>query len=373
MPKGYNDSHLLGAKRRQERQHHVRAQNARRLDEYERRYRASVRSWARTLVRDAIAKGVIDDSNGKRLDTNTALFTRSLAEVLARPFDRRLPALKAISLLPPGEPLDPGAETAIARGHEMHGEATVTTTYQTEINRVTLQGSEHVHQIVGVIAQWFMGYQQVRAAAMSGVPLNAKGLATVRRAVEQKIDDVLSLGWANAGISGLIDAGGATSRWQGGVNPVGNPTTGNWALAATTAQNIIDDIAKMVTQVESGELYTPTDLVVAPDEWNRINTLPVGIVANMTVMQWIKMSWGFTVSRWNRLDLIPATMTVSGAQQNRALLYEKSAEVVEPLVSVDLEYLPAVWTGLGWETNVHARTGGVHCENPLGFLAFDMA
>jgi hypothetical protein len=114
-------------------------------------------------------------------------------------------------------------------------------------------------------------------------------------------------------------------------------------------------------------------MVLGPAEWNMINSMPVGIVANKTVMQWLQDTWGFTITRWNRLATVPAAYRVANAIGARALIYEKSPQIVEPLISVDGENLPSAWDGAGWSTTIHTRTGGVHTENPLGFIAYDMA
>jgi hypothetical protein len=93
----------------------------------------------------------------------------------------------------------------------------------------------------------------------------------------------------------------------------------------------------------------------------------------MTVKQWLEGVWGFNIHRWSRLTNVPAAYCVAGAAQNRVLIYEKSPQVIEPLISVDLENLPSAWDGAGWSTQVHSRVAGVHCQNPLGFIAYDMA
>jgi hypothetical protein len=378
MATKYIDTHKQNAKRRAEHQHEVRAANDRIQTEADRRWRDSTRGWVDSLIADARSRGLC------RTDTDTAVFTRSLAAILAAPYDRRYPALKARSLLPPSPAIDPGADSVLVRGHEVMGEAIVSTNYDTSTPRVTISGTETALPVYGVRDKWYLAWQQVRSASMSGVDINGKGLAAARLAVETKLDEILSIGWTDGGgtvrLRGLIQpapllgqvAGAlATLAFQGAVNPAGS--VGVWAAPATTALNIINDVALLMGVLEANDLYIGTDMALAPAEWNRINSEPVGIVANQTVKQWLESVWGFEIHRWNRLTAVPAAFRVAAVAGPRVLIYEKSPQIVEPLISVDAENLPSAWDGAGWSTTLHTRTAGVHCENPLGFIAYDMA
>jgi hypothetical protein len=372
-----NDSHKLGAKWRADRQHHVREENQKVISENERRWQESTKGWMDSTVADAAFRGLL------RSDTDTAVFTRSLAQVLSMPFDRRYPGLKARSLMPPSPAIDPGADSVLIRGHQITGRAVVSQNYDTQVPRVTLDGQEGTVPIYAIRDKWYLAWQQVRSGAMANIDLNGKGLAAARQVVETRLDEILSLGYTDGAgtvqLRGLIQpapllgqAAGVltTLAFQGGVNPAGS--IGAWATAATAAQ-IINDVALLMGVLEAGEVYTATDLVLGPAEWNVLNSMPVGIVANKTVMQWLIDTWGFTVTRWNRLATVPAAYRVAAAIGARALIYERSPQIIEPLISVDGENLPSAWDGAGWSTTVHTRTGGVHTENPLGFIAYDMA
>lgn len=364
--------HALGnysEEERSDRQYEARRKKTRRVSAHKQMVRDNITHLVQSVTRSV--NRVLVDHGVTRTDTDTAVFTRSLAAVLQRAFDRRFPALKARMLMPPPPPLDPGAESVLARGHEPFGEATIGTSYDTEPALVDLQGGEDATVILNARAAWLIHWQQQRAGAMSGVALNEKGLVAARQIVERAVDEVLSIGYTNAAgttiINGLVHPPGVTAR-QGGV---WGGTTGTWTTA--TAAQILADLAAMNTLLEAQDLYIATDLVLAPAEWNTFITLPVGIVANMTVMEWVKMAYGWNITKWNRLTTIPAGFAAGGVAVNRALLYENTPDIVEPLIPVDTEALPTSWDGERWRTVFHSRFGGVHCENPNGFVPFDMS
>jgi hypothetical protein len=375
----HNDSYKSKAAWRKERQDHVRRENEKALPEAEQRWREQTGRWVKALIRDAAERGLI------HCDTDTAVFTRSLAAVLAAPYDRRYPALMARSLMPPSPVIDAGADSVLIRGHQIHGAATVSQNYDTEVRRATISGQEDAVPVYSIRDKWYMAWQQVRSASMSGVDINGKGLAAARQIVETELDRILSLGYIDGAgtvrMRGLVQPAPllgqnpvgtlATLAFQAAVNPAGS--IGLWPGGVTTAAQIINDVALLMGIMEANEIYTGTELVLAPAEWNTLNSMPVGIVANMTVKQWLEGTWGFNVHRWYRLTNVPAAYTVANAARNRVLIYEKSPQIIEPLISVDLENLPSAWDGAGWSTQVHTRTAGVHTENPLGFIAFDMS
>lgn len=374
----YIDTHKNNISWRRDKQHETREAARVARAEADARWRENTSRWANEMVGEAKTRGAC------RTDTDTALFQRSLAAILSRPFDRRYPTLMARSLMPASPALDPGAESVLVRGHQVYGEAVVSTDYDTEVRNVSLSGTEDTYPVLAVRDKWYLAWQQVRAAAMSGVPLNEKGLAASRKVVETKVDEILSLGYVDGTgtvrVRGLIQpaallgqAAGVltTLAFQGGVNPA--TSVGAWANPATTALNIINDVALLMGVLEANSLYTATEMALGPLEWNRINSEPVGIVANQTVKQWLENVWGFRIHRWNRLAAVPAAFRVAGVAGARVLIYSMDPEIVEPLITVDTEYLPSAWDGAGWTTQLHARTAGVHCQNPLGFIAYDMA
>ena len=375
----HNDDYKRNAQWRRDRQSHVREQNDAARTEADERWQATTKAWVKSIVRDAKDSGLI------HTDTDTAVFTRSLAEILATAYDRPYQGLKALSLMPPSPAINPGADSVILRGHEMHGRATVSQNYDTEVPRVTVSGHETILPIYAIRDKWYLAWQQLRSGSMSGVDINGKGLASAKLTIATELDRILSLGYTDGSgtlrMRGLVQPAAllgqpavalgtlTTLAFQGAVNPVAS--VGTWTTA--TAAQIINDVALLMAVLENNEIYTATEMVLAPAEWNIINSMPVGIVANMTVKQWLEGVWGFNIHRWARLTNVPAAFTVSGAVQNRVLIYEKSPQIVHPLIAVDAENLPSYWDGAGWSTTMHTRTAGVACENPLGFIAYDMA
>lgn len=302
----------------------------------------------------------------KRNDTSTALFSEQLEHLLAKMYDRRYPANRAREFLPMASGIPSGAETVASIGFDLHGKATLLSSYGEDVRRVAIDAKKSIWPIIGVAAAWALTVQQARASAMAGVPIDSKGLMAAKRVIENAIDALLTVGDADRGILGFVNqttgSGGVTLKVAGDAD-----FTALWHSTATAAE-ILNDIAVMVDAIEGTELFTPTDLVIDTTSYHRMRNLFVVTGSPVTVLDQIREEFGLRVNRWRKLNLANAA-----GNAPRAILYEKSDEVVEGIVSQEPEQLPSIWTGLGWQTIMHARCGGVKLENTAGIIYADLA
>jgi len=342
-----------------------------RLHPAEKAYLDRQKRWGEEFARKCVRDGIFRD-------TDTALFLRSLAQILAKPFDRRLSDLETLAALPSVPPIEPGADSVIMRGHEIVGQAALTATYNTEIPRVELFGTELAQRVYGVALKWHIGYQQIQAAAMSGVPLESKLRDACARVISEHIDTALAFGTVSAGFTGAWN-NALVTRWQGAVSvaPDTTPLVGSWALAATTDANILSDVGEMWQNMRTANnLYKPSVLAVGPAEWMRlvmpVSSITYGPAAGLKGV--IEMSFpGLEVIEQRLLGVVPAAFRAAGVIGARAVMYEKSDEILYPCVTAGPEEYPPVQTDTGYSVTMHQRTAGVMVPNPLGMIYLDMA
>jgi hypothetical protein len=332
----------------------------------EKAYRDQMKAWCRDFARRAVRHGYV-------ADTNTAVFTRSLAQVLAQPFDRRLTELETEALLPSVPAVDMGAATVISQGHQIAGIATMTTTFDTEINTVDIQGQEVAMLMYSAAAKWFMGYQQIRQAAMANVPLESKKRNACMRVINEAVDRCLAFGEDGVGLTGA----GLTGVWNNALVPLvqGAVTpgyTGIWAGAATDAQ-IIADVGLMWDAIKTGNYFKPTHLYVGPLEYTRlVDPTLHATYGGPPLKDLIESSFNVEVVEVERLRLIPLAYTAGGVAVARACMCEMTSDVFYPHISAQEEF-PPVQADAGYSITMHKRVGGVECPQPLGAIYLDMA
>lgn len=342
------------------------------LTDAESSYIARQDAWCRSVARRMDA--YLADTYGTRRDTNTALFTRSLAKILAMPFDRRHPALNMMDILPSAPAVDMGAASVISRGHDIIGQAEVAVSYDTEIPTVTIQGRENEIKMFPALAKFPLFYQDMMQAAFGGVALQAKMAAAAYRVIREAIDLALAFGNASAGFNGAWNnsdtAGAALARVLQGAVTAG--ITGAWSAIATTDANIINDVRQAIDTIEADGLYNVDAIAVGPLEYGRLAqpTTALGYAPNLLSV--IQASFGVVIHKSQRLAAIPAADAAGGVSCARAVFFERSVEVFNPLVTMGPEQYPPKVGDIGYEITVHQRTGGVESTNPLGAIYLDM-
>lgn len=332
------------------------------LDQAEKNLRRVLKARAKDLVRDMVSRHLITD-------TQTALFEKSLALILQTAFDERHPHLQAIEMMPVVPTHQMGVGTVIARGHTHAGEATVTSSYDTEISQVQIQGREHAMIVQGFITSYFLAYQMIMEAAFAGVQLD-QGLARAAyRVVDEGIDLCLSLGHASGGVTGMLNNAGIT-RWRGGVT---GTTVGSWADSGTTDVQIIADLELMIDEVQSMSRFRPTDLAIGPLEYNRLLRPQAAADYSPSLLAVFEQAYGLKISKWERLRAIPASVAAGPSAVASSVLYERSQDVFYPHLSAGPEQYPPKVELAGYRVGVHRRCGGVEVANPDGAIYFDMS
>ena len=304
------------------------------------------------------------------MDTSTAMFAQQLEHLMAEDYDQKFPGVKWREFVPAASGIPAGAETVLQRGYSYAGHSTILAGDGFDVRRVTVDALEQRTRVVSLAVKWAITLQQLRAAAMANVPLDAKGMMAARRILEVDTDAIISLGDASLGLIGFVNQ--VTKAW-GAVGAgvvlcaVGAPVgfTATWDTAATAAQ-ILADVAIMVGFYRAGNVWEPTDLVLGSQTFTRLESLVALAGSPQTVLEVIRSRFGLKVSSWYRLD------TASTTTGERAVMYARDKSVVEAIVPVETEILQPLWTGLGFETVSHTRCGGIQAADTNGIIYADM-
>lgn len=293
-----------------------------------------------------------------RLDAGeSALVARQLLAVKSRTYDVKYPGLKAREYIPMSSDTNPGADSIAYHQYDQYGAAKIITNNAKDIPRVDVSVAEFTSPVKTIAAAYGYTWLELKRAAMSGVPLPEMKARAARRAIEQGIDDVMSIGNADAGLEGF------TNHSAVHIGAAGGAWSGRTALQNYTDLQTVYDLINTQTK----GIHTATDIIMPVSQLNFITSQPWATTASdLTVRKFFEQNHpGCRLSSWYRLS------TAGAAGVTRLIAYARDPEVVEGQLPLDFEQLPPEAEALEYVVNVLARVGGVQVRYPLAIEYVD--
>ncbi len=260
------------------------------------------------------------------LDANESVFfARELEHIKARSYDVLYPEYSATRLPPIETDAGSGAESITYRQYDHVGVMKILSDYADDLPRSDVKGKEFTSPVRSIGGAYGYSVQEIRAAQMSGKPLQQRKANGVRQAYEQTIN---KLAWfarpgdkKYSGLTGLI------------YNPnitVSSATTGAWLTPATPDQIIFDvneainDIITLTKGVER-----PDTVLISQAQFTYIASTPRASVSDTTVLEFLKrVHPGVTFEGIPELASVnpkPSAPTVS-ASTNLMIAFKRSTD-----------------------------------------------
>lgn len=304
--------------------------------------------------------------DGRRIDANeTAMFARSLEHIFAELYEVEYPDLKARALIPV-KAAHPGAESHTFREVEKFGQAKIVHNYSTDFPSAEVQGREFTQGIRSIGSSYQYSIQDMRAASLSGFPLEAQKAIAAREVIEFLLDDLALNGDANTGLKGW-------NSLAGSFNPVtkGTQVSGTTWLTATPDEILKDvrDLFKSVPE-NTKQKHRANTLVLDSASYNHIAFTERGGAASgssQTLLTYIQANVPDlkSVEVWTKLDHAGAT------NKSRIFAYDRSPRVIYQVIPQDFEQFPPQARGLAFVVNCHLRWGGVVSPYPKAVSYMD--
>lgn len=291
--------------------------------------------------------------NQQTLREDQGIFAaRQLDYVKARTYDRKLPQMNGLMLVPQSSDAPEWAETITYKSYDQVGMAKIIANYADDLPRVDVNGKETTVPVRTIGDSYGYNINELLASTALGANLPERKATAARRAVEIKMNQIAMVGDAKYGLYGITNHPniGTTA----GI-------TGDWAGAATGAQIVADvDILYAAVTTQSKDVHTP----------NRF-AIPSTALAAMK-RKYIADTGGksaFTMVRENYPDMqiigLAELEDVGG--NSLSIIGEFSEENASLETVMAFNQLPAQARNLELVVPCMARTGGVSVHYPLAF------
>jgi hypothetical protein len=277
---------------------------------------------------------------------------RQLDYIKTQTYDRKLPPMTGLTLLPQESDTPIWAETITYRSYDLVGSAKIIANYADDLPRADVSGTETTVPVRTIGDSYGYNVNELNASAALGVQLPARKGTAARRAIEVKMNQIAMTGDANYGLYGLTNHPniGATTG-----------LTGNWGTTATAAQIIADfDILYDAVRVQSKGVHTPNTFAAPQSAISGARRKYVTDSGGKNALQVIRENYPDVT-----IISVPEFESVSGSSY--AIMGEFAAENAALETVMPFNQLPAQARGLEFVVPCMARTGGVSVHYPLAF------
>jgi len=295
-----------------------------------------------------------------RMDEAGLFLERQLEFIRPQVFEVEYADIKYPTILPVTSEAGPGAQTFTYRIMDATGDFKLISDAADDLPRADVSQTEKSINIRSFGGSFGYTVQELRAAQMANVALEQRRAAAVRRAYEEKVEQVALFGEASVGLAGFFNNSTvdvlAADKWFTGATATG-----------TTAQDMLALLNQGVTAIINGSNMKeqPDTILMAWEDYNVVSTTRNSDASDVTVLEYFLRTNPFirNVEPINQLDSDKGSLS-----KNRMVIYKRDPGKVQLHIPQPLELFPPQQRGLEFIVPAHARVGGVALYYPKSVI-----
>lgn len=297
-----------------------------------------------------------------RNDEVGIFLARELETILARSFEVEYADIKYSQLIPISTEVGSGADSYTYKVFDKQGSMKVIQDKASDLPRADILRKEVTHAVRSLGGSFAYTIQETRAAAMvPGVNLEQRRANAVRRAYEEKVQEIAYFGNAANGLKGLFNNDQidkiVPDKW---FDDAGTTTDEMLALLNEPATRLVET---------SNMKEQPNTMLMPYDVYRIISTTPRSNTSDTTVMEFFLRTNPFitSIEPINELD---ATKT-DFLDKDRIIVYDRSPDKLQLHIPQPLEFLPPVRQNLEFSVAAHSRIGGTSVYYPKSVMVME--
>ena len=298
-----------------------------------------------------------------RNDEVGVFLARELETILARTFEVEYADIKYSSLIPISTEVGPGADSFTYRVFDKQGSMKVIGDKAQDLPRADVLRKEVTHPVRSLGASFAYTVQETRAAAMvPGMNLEQRRANAVRRAYEEKVQEIAYFGESAAGMKGFFNN-----------DQVDKTVPNKWFDTATTDEmlELLNEVPTRLVQ-NSNMKEMPNTMLVPYNVYRIISTTPRSSTSDTTVMEFF-LRTNPMISAIEPINELEASKSGSKLSKDRVVVYDRSPDKLQLHIPQPLEFFPPVRTALEFTVAAHARIGGMSLYYPKSVMVMEKA
>lgn len=303
------------------------------------------------------------------LDSDEGMWLEQELEAMkTRELDVKYPDLMGRRLFPVDATTNEGAESVAYRSFDAVGVAKLIANGAKDLPSVNVKSKKSVKQLYSIGDSFEYTQADIRAARMSGMPLDSKLLSAARRAAMVVEDDLIFFGDADVGYTGIVNHPNIGTL----TAPDGASTTTTWATK--TSLEIVNDINLAVSQIVDGSngVEAPTTMALPTAQYALIAQTPMSADNNVTILKFVLESNPYIneiVPVYKLKDSIAASASYDS--EDCAVFYNRSIDKLWIELPMEFRAYTAQEQGLSLVVPCEQRTGGLTIAYPLSVCRLD--
>ena len=300
-----------------------------------------------------------------RNDEVGVFLARELETILSRTFEVEYADIKYSQLIPISTEVGPGADSFTYRVFDKQGSMKVISDKAQDLPRADVLRKEVTLPVRSIGGSFAYTIQETRAAAMvPGMNLEQRRANAVRRAYEEKMQEIAYFGDAASGMKGFFNNDQVDKlvpdKWFDG--------------ASTTTDEMLSLLNEVPTRLvqNSNMKEMPNTMLVPYNVYRIISTTPRSTTSDTTVMEFY-LRTNPMITAIEPINELEASKSGGVLSKDRILVYDRSPDKLQLHVPQPLEFLPPLRQALEFTVAAHARVGGLSLYYPKSAMVLEMA
>lgn len=298
-----------------------------------------------------------------RNDEVGVFLARELETILARSFEVEYADIKYSQLIPISTEVGPGSDSFTYRVFDKQGSMKVIADKANDLPRADVLRKEISHPVRSLGASFAYTIQETRAAAMvQGMNLEQRRANAVRRAYEEKVQEIAFFGETPSGMKGFFNN-----------DQVDKTVPNKWFDTATTDEmlELLNEAPTRLVQ-NSNMKEMPNTMLVPYNVYRIISTTPRSTTSDTTVMEFF-LRTNPMISAIEPINELEAGKSGGALSKDRIVVYDRSPDKLQLHLPQPLEFLPPVRQALEFSVAAHARIGGLALYYPKSVMVLEKA
>lgn len=300
-----------------------------------------------------------------RNDDVGIFLARELETILSRTFDVEYADIKYSTLIPISTEVGPGADSFTYRVFDKQGSMKIIADKASDLPRSDVLRKEVTYPVRSLGGSFGYTIQETRAAAMvPNMNLEQRRANAVRRAYEEKVQEIAYFGDSPSGMKGFFNN-----------DQIDKLVPDKWFdTAGITTDEMLSLLNEGPTRLvqNSNMKEMPNTMLVPYNVYRIISTTPRSATSDTTVMEFF-LRTNPMINAIEPINELEASKSFSFLPKDRIIIYDRNPDKLQLHIPQPLEFLPPQRTNLEFTVAAHARIGGLAWYYPKSGLVMEKA